>query len=287
MPDYGHSLQFGSFLTPTSTNPEHVVELAVLAESSGLDLVTFQDHPYQPKLLDAWTLMTWVAAKTTKIRVAGNVMNVPLRLPSVLARQAAALDLLSGGRVALALGAGAFWDAIEAMGVTKQTPGESVVALGEAIQVIRGILDTSEHSLLRVEGDFYSVSGTKRGPALDHDIPIWIGALKPRLLRLIGRQADGWLPSQAYLKDGDLALGNSVIDRSALAAERDPREIVRLLNVHAAAGVDELVELALTQGISAFIVASDSPSVIEDFGTKVAPAVRAQVAQARGTHLRP
>jgi alkanesulfonate monooxygenase SsuD/methylene tetrahydromethanopterin reductase-like flavin-dependent oxidoreductase (luciferase family) len=124
MSDYGHDLVFGSFLTPTASDPQQVVELAVLSERVGLDLATFQDHPYQPRFLDTWTLMSFVAARTSTIRLSANVTNVPLRPPAVLARSAASLDLLSGGRVELALGAGAFWDAIEAMGGPRRSPGQ-------------------------------------------------------------------------------------------------------------------------------------------------------------------
>jgi alkanesulfonate monooxygenase SsuD/methylene tetrahydromethanopterin reductase-like flavin-dependent oxidoreductase (luciferase family) len=84
------------------------VELAVLSERVGLDLVTFQDHPYQAAFHDTWTLLTWVAARTERIQLSGNVLNLPLRPPAVLARAAASLDLLSGGRVGLGLGAGGF-----------------------------------------------------------------------------------------------------------------------------------------------------------------------------------
>lgn len=83
MPDYGHDVQFGSFVTPSNRDPEAVVDLALLAERVGLDLVSYQDHPYQNGFLDTWTLMSWVAARTTSIRLATNVANVPLRpLPS-------------------------------------------------------------------------------------------------------------------------------------------------------------------------------------------------------------
>ncbi len=143
MPDYGHKLAFGSFITPRNDRPGDVVKLAQLSELAGLDLVTFQDHPYQSSFLDAMTLLTYVAAKTERIRLAGNVLNLPLRPPAVLARAAASLDLLSGGRFELGLGAGAFWDAVEAMGGPRRTPGESVEALEEAIDVIRQIWDTS------------------------------------------------------------------------------------------------------------------------------------------------
>src|SRR3954449_13022195 len=136
MPDYGHKLAFGTFITPRNDRPEDVVKLAQLTELAGLDLVTFQDHPYQSAYLDTLTLLSWVAAKTERVRLAGNVLNLPLRPPAVLARAAASLDLLSNGRFELGLGAGAFWDAVQAMGGPKRTPGESVTPLEEAIDVI-------------------------------------------------------------------------------------------------------------------------------------------------------
>ncbi len=135
MPDYGHDLLFGSFLTPSAAAPEQVVGLAVLSEQVGLDLVTVQDHPYQPSFLDTWTLLSYVAARTERVHLAANVTNLPLRPPAVLARSVASLDLLSGGRVELGLGAGAFWDAIEAMGGRRLGPGEAVEAVEEAIDV--------------------------------------------------------------------------------------------------------------------------------------------------------
>ena len=99
MADYGHELVFGTFLTPQAANPESVVALAQLTERAGLELATFQDHPYQNAFLDTWTLMTWVAANTETLRIAPNVLNLPLRPPAVLARSAASLDLLLQGPV--------------------------------------------------------------------------------------------------------------------------------------------------------------------------------------------
>src|SRR5919197_3380217 len=143
MADYGHELAFGTFITPRNQRPQDVVALAQLTEQAGLDLVTFQDHPYQPAFLETWTLLTWVAAQTETVRLSGDVLNLPLRPPAVLARAAASPDLLSGGRFELGLGAGGFWDAIEAMGGRRLAPGEAVDALSEAIDVIRGIWDAA------------------------------------------------------------------------------------------------------------------------------------------------
>ncbi len=96
MSDYGHELLFGSFLTPGSARPGDVVALAHLCEQIGLDLATFQDHPYQPAYLDTSTLLSFLAARTGTIRLSANVTNLPLRPPAVLARSLASLDLLSG-----------------------------------------------------------------------------------------------------------------------------------------------------------------------------------------------
>ena len=183
MADYGHELQFGTFITPQSQRPQDVVALAQLTERAGLDLVTFQDHPYQPAFLDTWTLLSYVAAETERVRLAGNVLNLPLRNPAVLARASASLDLLSGGRFELGLGGGAFWDAIAAMAGPRRSPRETLDALGEAIDVIRAIWDPSERRGVFVDGEHYRVHGAKRGPEPAHDIQIWVGALKPGMRR--------------------------------------------------------------------------------------------------------
>jgi alkanesulfonate monooxygenase SsuD/methylene tetrahydromethanopterin reductase-like flavin-dependent oxidoreductase (luciferase family) len=281
--DYGHELVFGTFITPLNQRPEDVVALAHLTERAGLDLVTFQDHPYQPAFLDTWTLLTWVAAQTERVRLSGNVLNLPLRPPAVLGRAAASLDLLSGGRFELGLGAGSFWEAIEAMGGPNRSRGGAVAALSEAIDIIRAIWDPTERRGVYVDGEHYRVHGAKRGPEPAHDISIWLGALKPRMLRLIGEKADGWLPSLAYLKEGDLARGNRIIDEAAAGAGRAPDEIRRLLNIPPdVATVDRLMPLVLEEGVTTFILWADDPREIELWGREVAPALREAVARERG-----
>ncbi|PZG22432.1 5,10-methylene tetrahydromethanopterin reductase [Micromonospora craterilacus] len=297
MSDYGHPLTFGSFLTPGNADPARPVGLAMLSEQVGLDLVTFQDHPYQPAFLDTWTLLSFVAARTERVRLAANVTNLPLRPPAVLARGVASLDLLSGGRMELGLGAGAFWDAIEAMGGRRLTPGQGVRALEEAIEIIRQIWDADARGGVRVDGEFHRAVGAKRGPAPAHDVGIWLGAYKPRMLALTGRRADGWLPSLAYLQPGDLAKGNVIIDDAAAEAGRSPTEVIRLLNINgqfttagrgplhgpAEQWAEELADLALTDGISTFILGSDDPDDLRRFAAEVAPATRDLVAAERST----
>ena len=134
-----HDLVFGSFLTPSAERPERVVDLARLTEQVGLDLVSIQDHPYQARFLDTWTLLSVIAARTSRITVTPNVANLPLRPPAVLARSVATLDLLSQGRVELGLGAGGFFEAIAAIGGPRLDARRAVDALEEGIRVIRAI----------------------------------------------------------------------------------------------------------------------------------------------------
>jgi hypothetical protein len=269
--DYLHDLQFGVFIPPLAEQADAVVELGELAEVSGLDLVTFQDHPYQPRFLDTWTLLSVIAAKTSTVRLAPNVANLPLRPPAVLARSVASLDILSSGRVELGLGAGAFWDPIAAMGGRKLRPGESVTALSEAIDVIRAIW---EGPTVRVDGAFYRVHGAKPGPKPLHEIEIWLGAYKPRMLRLTGEKGDGWLPSQSYLDMDAIGEMSARIDDAAAKKGRSPAAIRRLLNVDPGPEAERLAELALEHGFGTFILSVSSAEDVQRFGQEIAPRVR-------------
>jgi alkanesulfonate monooxygenase SsuD/methylene tetrahydromethanopterin reductase-like flavin-dependent oxidoreductase (luciferase family) len=300
MADYGHDLLFGIFPTPTAADPDRAIALAQLAEQSGLDLVTVQDHPYQPRFLDAWTLLSVIAARTSRISVAPNVANLPLRHPAVLGRSAASLDLITGGRVELGLGAGTFWDAIEANGGPRRSPGQSVEALAEAIGVIRALWDTGTPGGARIPGKHYPLTGAKRGPAPAHDIGIWLGAIKPRMLRLTGRLADGWWVSSGYLPPEVLPDLNRTIDQAAEKAGRSPSAIRRLYNLSGsfdAVGngflrgpervwAEQLTELTLTEGMTGYIIATDDPDDIRRFAD-VANQVRSGVAAARSVGTPP
>jgi alkanesulfonate monooxygenase SsuD/methylene tetrahydromethanopterin reductase-like flavin-dependent oxidoreductase (luciferase family) len=298
MADYGHDLLFGTFITPTAKPAQQAVDLAIVSEDAGLDLVTFQDHPYQPAFHETWTLLTYVAARTSRIRLAGNVLNLPLRQPAVLARSAASLDLLSGGRFEMGIGAGAFWDGIAGMGGRRLTPGQSIKALEEAIAIMREVWNAGERSGIYLDGDYYQIKGAKRGPAPAHPIDIWIGAYKPKMLALTGRVADGVLPSLGYLPGGpaDLAEMHDQIDTAATEAGREPSDVRRLLNIggqftSTGGGLlvgppqqwaEQLAEITLTHGVSGYFLAANDTPTIERFSKEVAPATRELVAAARG-----
>lgn len=295
MADHGHDLLFGTFLTPAADQPAEVVALARLTEQVGLHLVTVQDHPYQAKFLDTWTLLSVIAARTVTLRVAPNVANLPLRLPAVLARSVASLDLLSDGRVELGLGAGAFWDAIAANGGARLTPAESVRALEEGIAIIRAMWAVDGGSV-RVDGRHHRVWGAHSGPAPAHDVGIWLGAYKERMLAMTGRLADGWLPSSPHAAPDALPAMNAVIDEAAVSAGRQPSEVRRLYNIAGTFSergsgflqgptgtwAEQLAELTLTQGMSAYLLMTDDAEVIRRLAAEVAPAVREIVAAERG-----
>jgi alkanesulfonate monooxygenase SsuD/methylene tetrahydromethanopterin reductase-like flavin-dependent oxidoreductase (luciferase family) len=182
MIDYGRPVEFGFFPSPVADDHRSIVEQVMIAEDAGLELIGVQDHPYQRRFLDTFSLISDLAARTTNVRLFPDVANLPLRPPALLAKVAASIDRMSGGRFELGLGAGAFWDAIEAMGGPRRSPADAVEALTEAIEVIR--LMWSGERGLRFEGRHYRLEGVHSGPVPAHDIGIWIGALGPRMLAL-------------------------------------------------------------------------------------------------------
>lgn len=293
---------FGTFVTPATADPQLVLDLAVAADVGGLDLVSFQDHPYLPTLLDTPTLLPFVAARTSRVHLSTNVTNLPLRPPATLARAAATLDILTGGRFELALGSGAgsFAQAIAAMGGTPLTGGQAVRAVAEAITLIREIWGTEAEGAARFNGEFFTASGITRGPATPHKIGIWVGAYGPKMLGVTGRMGDGWLPTFEYLPGGlaDIRARNAHIDAGAAEAGRQPSDILRLVNVMkpamtaattgflngpASSWVAQLTEAILDRTLDGVLIGGDDMEITQRFAHEVAPRVREAVAQERSS----
>jgi alkanesulfonate monooxygenase SsuD/methylene tetrahydromethanopterin reductase-like flavin-dependent oxidoreductase (luciferase family) len=281
--------EFGAFVVPDASAPAAVVAQVLAAERAGLDLVGIQDHPYQRRFLDTFTLLAFLAARTERIRLFPDVACLPLRPPAVLAKAAASLDVLSGGRFELGLGAGGFWDAIAAMGGPTRTGPESVDALEEAIAIIRAFW--SGERTIAFEGEHYRVRGLHPGPPPVHPIGIWLGAYGPRMMAVAGRLADGWIPSLPRLPLEGIAPRVARLEAAAERAGRDPARLRRIANVHGVIAdgpvegwlhgppehwVQELGALARDHGFDGFVMSSDEdmPQQIARFGAEVAPALR-------------
>jgi alkanesulfonate monooxygenase SsuD/methylene tetrahydromethanopterin reductase-like flavin-dependent oxidoreductase (luciferase family) len=281
-------LEFGAFVVPNAADADATVADVVRAEALGLDLVGIQDHPYQHRFLDTFTLLAFAAARTSRVRLFPDVANLPLRAPAVLAKAAASLDRLSGGRFELGLGSGAFWDGIAAMGGPRRTGPESVDALVEAIGVIRHWWAGDRK---RLPGTYYGLDGAHPGPAPAHDIGIWLGAYGPRMMRVTGRLADGWIPSLPRLPLEELPARRRAIDDAAERAGRDPAAVRGVANVSGviadgpATGwlqgppehwVQELGTLAAEHRFDGFVLspADGAAEQLERFAAEVAPALR-------------
>src|ERR1051325_2020191 len=269
--DYGQPVRFGVFITPEAT--ERPLQQAAIADELGFDVIGVQDHPYQRRFYDTWTLLTAMAMRTERITLFPDVANLPLRPPAMLAKAAATLDLLSGGRLELGLGAGGFWEAIKAWDGPARTSGEAVSAVEEAIQVMR-LLWSGQHGI-KFEGRHYRLAGAHSGPLPAHSIGIWLGAYKPRMLFITGRLADGWVPSLGYVKPPDLLEGNRRIDEAATSAGGDPRHIRGGLNA-GQLDAGDLVSRVVEYGMDTFLL-TDDPDEMRMYAKDVIPRVREEV----------
>jgi alkanesulfonate monooxygenase SsuD/methylene tetrahydromethanopterin reductase-like flavin-dependent oxidoreductase (luciferase family) len=284
--------RFGLFLTPSADSYPDLVRQAQAVERAGLDLIGIQDHPYQRRFLDTFALIGDLLARTERVTIFPAVANLPLRPPATLAKLAASLDLMSGGRFELGLGAGSFWEAIEAMGGPRRSPGESVDALAEAIEIIRR--SWSGERSVTFEGRHYEVKGFHPGPPPAHEVGIWLGAYRPRMLALTGRVADGWVPSHGYAPPEEVREMAKRVDDAAAEAGRDPRAIRRIYNLSGQIAdgpvrerlqgppehwIETLTGFVLELGFDSFIYApaEDVPGQIERFAREVAAGVREAV----------
>jgi alkanesulfonate monooxygenase SsuD/methylene tetrahydromethanopterin reductase-like flavin-dependent oxidoreductase (luciferase family) len=283
---------FGISVVPVAADYPQIVQDVLLAEREGLDLVGIQDHPYQRRFLDTFALIADLLARTARLRFFPDVASLPMRGATMLAKAAASLDVMSGGRFELGIGAGAFWDSVAGMGGPKRTFPEAFDALEEAIPIIRGALDVGpERRVVRGEGRHYPVPGYPPGPPTAHRVEIWVGAYRPRGLRLIGRIADGWVPSVGRVGMDAVRDSAARIDEAAAAAGRDPMAIRRILNVGGAVTdgargegpmdgpadqwVAMLTEWAQQIGVDAFVFWPSDRSSLERYATVVVPAARA------------
>ncbi|MDX3853456.1 LLM class flavin-dependent oxidoreductase [Streptomyces sp. AK02-01A] len=297
----------GLNIDPSSTGLETARRLAQLADESGLDFVGVQDHLYHPEFLDAWTLITSLAATTQRVTFMTNVANTVLRPPAPLIKAASTLSTLSGGRVVLGVGAGAAPPATAAYGGPQYSPAQATDAFEEAMRVMKAMSDPAQRAV-RFDGKYHRVSGAHPGPLPARPVPIMVGSYGPRMLRITGRLGDGWLPTNSYAPPERVPELQRVIDEAATAAGRDPRSVQRIYNVMGTVTddgnpvfegqnlvgppgfwVDTLHRYREELGFDSFLfwpVNADSEAQAALFAEKVAPHVRLpRQPSARGAQL--
>ncbi|HEX9411207.1 MAG TPA: LLM class flavin-dependent oxidoreductase [Actinomycetota bacterium] len=284
-------LQFGLNVSPSVASGADPVADARLAEYMGFDFVSMNDHLHGPDArFEAWTALSWIAARTSRIRVATRVLGAPYRHPAVVAKMAETFDRLSSGRLILGLGAGASDEEFRALGLEARPPRDKIAGLEEAIRIIRGLW--SERSFT-FEGRLYRTERAEVEPKPDHPVPIWLGTFGDRALALTGRLADGWIPSLDMAPPERIPAMRNRIVEGARAAGREPEEITCAYNLQIRLGEridaepfvvsgppDAVVERLLgfvALGFSAFNFipfGADLPEQIERLAHEVIPAMR-------------
>ena len=219
----------GLSISTAATPGADPVAAATRAEELGFDFVSASDHLHgrQPTY-EPWTMLSWIAAATSRIRVATRVLGVPYRPPAVLAKMAESFDRLSGGRLILGLGGGAVDEEFRAFGLPVRSPRDKVDGLEEAIRIARGLWYQPGFSF---DGRLYRTDGADLEPKPDRHIPIWLGTYGNRALALTGRLADGWIPSLGYAPPERVVAMRERVLAAARAAGRDPGAITCAYNV--------------------------------------------------------
>lgn len=253
------------------------VAAAEMAEQLGFDFVSASDHPGGTHpTYETWTMLTWIAARTTRIRIATRVLGVPYRNPALTAKMAESLYRLSQGRLILGLGGGASDDEFRAFGLPVPSPRDKVDGLGEAIEIARGLWSRPAFTY---DGRIHRTAEADIEPKPERRIPIWLGTFGPRALDLTGRLADGWIPSLGYRPDDELPAMRARMLDAAVATGRSPADITCALNMHIETtdGLVERLNSFIELGFSAFnfVLGGENPAdQLKSLAGGVIPAVR-------------
>jgi alkanesulfonate monooxygenase SsuD/methylene tetrahydromethanopterin reductase-like flavin-dependent oxidoreductase (luciferase family) len=296
MTDYGHPITFGLSLYPSVDQLAETRQLAQAADAAALDYLAIQDHAYNPEFLDVWTLISYLAAETDRISFFPDVADLQLRPPTILAKAAASLSLLSRGQRVLGVGGGASADGIAAMGGTRRSTPEMITFTEEALQIMRQAL---AGGVVEFRGAAHANAGYEAGPVPVSPVPIWLGSNGPRMLAVTGRSSDGWVsPLSTYVGPAAVPSRQQLIDDAARSAGRGPADVRRIYNVVGMIGaarrgagltgdvetwVTALTDYAVDLGFDTFIFWPMTAPLaqLDTFAHEVVPSVRQRVAERR------
>jgi alkanesulfonate monooxygenase SsuD/methylene tetrahydromethanopterin reductase-like flavin-dependent oxidoreductase (luciferase family) len=227
-------LVFGVNVSTSAAPDADPVGQAQAAEDLGFDFVSASDHPSgDHPTYETWTMLTWMAASTSRIRIASRVLSLPFRSPALVAKMAESLDRLACGRLILGLGAGAADAELRAFGLPVPSTREKIEGLVDAMHIIRGLWGQPTFTY---SGTVHRTDAAELEPKPERSIPIWLGAFGDRALAVTGRYADGWIPSLGYAPFDQLAVMRGKVLAAAQAAGRAPGDVTCALNLQVSVG---------------------------------------------------
>ena len=179
-----------------SVDPISAIEYSVLAEKSGFKILWMPDHfvDVDGDKLEPWTLLSAVAMRTKKIRLASSVTDTQRSHPARTAHAVACLDAISKGRAILGIGAGEAMNILP-FGLPWESAPERTARLEEAIRIIRLLWSSSRDNPKDFDGHFYKLNKAflSQSPRQKPSPPIFVGAFASRrTLEIVGRLGDGW-----------------------------------------------------------------------------------------------
>ncbi len=244
-------------------------------EDLGFGWISIWDHfygatgrPDDAACLEAVAMHAALACSTTKVRCGALVYSIGYRHPAVLAKAITAVDLLSGGRAEMGIGAG--WAKVEydAYGIEFPDARIRLDQLEEGIQVLRGLL---HDEVTTFAGTHFSVHEARNEPRpLQAHLPIWVGGGgEKRTLRIAARHADGW--NVPFISPEQFGHKVEVLDRHCAEVGRDPRSIKRAVNVGLAWTEDSLHHQfgAIAEFVRPGVLTGSDEQVLDSIGRYV------------------
>jgi alkanesulfonate monooxygenase SsuD/methylene tetrahydromethanopterin reductase-like flavin-dependent oxidoreductase (luciferase family) len=229
------------------------VSYSRIAEDAGFDFLSASDHPCGTSpVFETWTMLSWIAATTSRIKIATRVLGVPYRSPAIVAKMAESLDRLSRGRLILGLGGGSADHEFRAFGLGVPSAREKIEGLEDAVRIIRGLWSETAFTY---KGRHHRTMAADMEPKPRHNIPIWLGTYGKRSLAVTGRLADGWIPSLSYAPPEQIPAMRERIGAAAEKVGRDPRDIKFVYNVE--------VRILGDRGVEGDVI-TGSPEAIAD-----------------------
>ncbi|CAA9549864.1 MAG: hypothetical protein AVDCRST_MAG19-716 [uncultured Thermomicrobiales bacterium] len=279
--------------TPATRTWPEMVSLWERVEALGFDSAWLPDHfvpPYRPEgpLLEAWTLLAALAMRTQRLRVGILVSSNTFRHPPLLAKQAATVDHLSGGRLELGLGAGWFAAEHQMFGLELPAAPELVARFREAVAVVDLLL---RQDVTTYDGRFYRVREApfRPAPVQRPRPPLTLGAHGPTMLGIVAEYADRWNSTGTV---AEMAARNRLLDERCATMGRDPDAVLRS-HLYVAAQLPnerpwdspeafrDFVGRFREAGVAEFLLQPPPPerfATVERIAAEVIPALRSEAA---------